>query len=254
MVTDIAPTTAATPHGIVPLSVTAPDVAAGIEAAVAARVSALLGRFPLLVISPTASGWPALPLLTVPEAGPQGGEGKASKAFTVGHDPAPTAIDASATLNVSLRLDLLAAGVVDALLRMAVVGEAETQLVAAIEAKAARPTWAAAHLQRSGGLFGPTLVLAPPGLLVSLGSAVPTFAAARRRARHQRSGHKGHGARPEHGRRSAARHEPDGGRTGRARQVGREPTVRERQREPERCCDSRRTLNPAQSPVVRARR
>ena len=53
LVTDISPGTAATPHGVATLAKTAPAMAQSLEAAVAARIATLLGRFPGLVISPT---------------------------------------------------------------------------------------------------------------------------------------------------------------------------------------------------------
>ena len=56
-----------------------------------------------------------------------------SAAFTVSADTAATLVDSSLTLNVSLQLEGMAAGVVEAFMRLAVVVEAEHQLVAALE-------------------------------------------------------------------------------------------------------------------------
>jgi hypothetical protein len=174
--------TAATPHGLVPLDTTVPPgVVDALEASVQTRVASFLGRLGLLSTG-QVSGWPSLPLMTTPAVGAQAGQKleAPSNAFTVARDPNAATIDASAMLNVSLQLEVVAAGIVDALLRIAVVAEAEAQVVAHIETQAtaaADLATAFAHFDGSA-LYAPTLVVVPPSKLLGLAANVTALAAA----------------------------------------------------------------------------
>jgi hypothetical protein len=175
-------TNAATPHGTYPAStVLPPDYIAGLDAKVAARTGVLLGRLGLLV-GGTIAGAPMLPVFeSAPSAGPQNGQKRElySRAFTVSPDPTPTLIDAGCYLNVSLQVGIATATIVDRLLRLAVVAEAERQVIAAIEAETTTPaTDLAAAFATFTGMWSPSLLVVPPGDLVALGPSVPALNAA----------------------------------------------------------------------------
>jgi hypothetical protein len=183
IVADIDAASAATPHGTYPVGTTlSPAFLAALDERVAARTGVLLGRLGLIVTG-SINGMPTMPIFTaLPTAGAQGGQKTEaySSAFTVSADPTPTMIDASCYLNVSLQLDVVTAPIVDRLLRLAVVAEAESQVIAAIEAVTTTPPadLSDALATFTGPLWSPTLLIVPPGALIGLGVDMPALTAA----------------------------------------------------------------------------
>ena len=173
IVLDVAASAAATPKGAYPAStVQPPGYVAALDAHIATRTALLLGRLNLIVAG-TIAGLPMLPSFeSLPTAGKQAGQKKAvySRAFTIAPDATATLIDASAVLNVSVQLDSVTAPIADRLLRLAVVAEAESQMIKAIEAKTVTPPadLGAALATFTGPLWSPSLVVVPPGKLIGL--------------------------------------------------------------------------------------
>lgn len=171
MIIDTDAASARTPHGTVDPTTRAP---AGWVAALAVdRMARLVGRLPLVEVGAVlGAGQPMLPTFTTdPTAGPQGGQKQDaySKAFNVSPDAAPTLIDSSLFLNVSLQLDVVAAGIVESFARLAVVAEAEAQIVGALEAKAtAAADIGAAFGTFTGSIYAPSLIVTGPAGLVDL--------------------------------------------------------------------------------------
>lgn len=175
----------ASPAGLFPSAGVVPaDLLSTIEAAIEERQARVLGLFPLLHFGPTLDGWPQLPLLTLPTVGAQGGEKLEahSDAFDVVADPDAFVVDSVAYLNVSAQLERSLPGVVARLLHLAVMAEAEVQVVAAIEAagSADGATDLAGALGHFDGqaLWAPGLVLTSPGQLTKLSADVLTLQAA----------------------------------------------------------------------------
>jgi hypothetical protein len=183
IVLDVDATNAAVPHGTYASGTSPnPSFLAALDARVAARTALVLGRLNL-IITGTISGMPTLPKFeSLPEAGAQGGQKKEapSHSFTVSPDVTAPVIDASCYLNVSAQLDLLTAPIVDRLLKLAVIAEAEAQVVAVIEAATVTPPadLGAALATFTGPLWTPTVVIVPPGDLIGLGANVLPMQAA----------------------------------------------------------------------------
>jgi hypothetical protein len=181
VIADIDAASAATPHGTIPVPTRLP--ADYVSRLSTERMDRLVARFPLIEVGDgTSIGVPLMPTFsTAPTAGPQSGQKLAaySKAFEVSPDASPTTIDSTLYLNISLQLEGLAAGITEAFMRLAVVAEAEEQLVAALAAKA---TAGGADISEAlgtfTGLYSPTLLVVPPGALLDQAANVDALTAA----------------------------------------------------------------------------
>jgi hypothetical protein len=176
IVTDLDPSAAATPHGIVPLG-----TSWALELANTWTDEALRATAYATLIEATEPGVPTLPLMSTPStAGAQGGEKKAlySKAFTIDPDPNATVIDSTLYLNVSGLVEgfgLLA--LTEAIMRASVAAEANRQVSAAMTAQATSGAdIGAAFGAFEGGRYQPSVVVIPPSAIATVDASNLTAA------------------------------------------------------------------------------
>ncbi|MCB0967384.1 MAG: hypothetical protein KDB37_11160 [Ilumatobacter sp.] len=139
----------------------------------------LLSALPL-VVEHTGGGEPLLPAFDdIPTAAAQGGEKKelASDAFTVG-EADPETIDSTLYLNVSLQLDRVLGGFVEAMLTYAVAAQAEAQTAAAlVEVGTTAATLDAGMAAFDGPLWVPDMLLVAPSDALALAPYIDTLSA-----------------------------------------------------------------------------
>lgn len=168
LVTDLAPTTAATPHGLVPLG-----TSWALELAEAWSTDALRSLSYATLIEATEPGVPNLPIMTTPpEAGPQGGEKQPvfSKAWTVDTDTNASTIDSTLYLNVSLLIESYGLmSLTESIMRSAVASEANRQVVKAMTDRASSAADLATALGTfDGSRFVPSVVVVPPSKVTTV--------------------------------------------------------------------------------------
>jgi len=119
------------------------------------------------LVEQTGSGVPNLPIMaTAPTAGPQVGEKLAvySAAFDIANNDAATEVNATLHLNISELIDVFGGrSIVEALMRAAVMSEANSQIVAAMTAAGTTAADIGAGFGAfNGGRYQPQYVIVPP--------------------------------------------------------------------------------------------
>jgi hypothetical protein len=165
IIANIDTTHAATPHGVIPVNTTLGPLFTDM---LAARVRRLVGRLPMVEVSPSAASTLLPRFTTAPTAGPQGGQKTEaySRAFTIEHNTDPTWIDSSLFLTLSLQLEAVAAGLTETVMRMAVLAEAEQQIAEALVTEGTPATdldtaLAAFDAPGVAGFWTPTMLIVP---------------------------------------------------------------------------------------------
>jgi hypothetical protein len=172
IVTDLEPSTAATPHGVF-----GTGTGWALELAQTWMSDAMPSqRYATLIEAPSGMGIPQIPsMATAPTAGAQGGEKTEaySSAFDIQVNDVATPIDSTLYLNVSgLIVEQGALPIVDALMGAAVAAEANRQIAALIEAAATTAADIdAAFATFDGGRFVPSVVIVPPSQVIGLDAA-----------------------------------------------------------------------------------
>ena len=169
VVTDLDPTTAATPHGIVNLGTSVATPLASVWMDDALRAT----RYATLIES-DQPGMPTLPkMATAPTAGKQAGEKTEaySKHFDITNDDAAATIDSTLFLNISILIDVSpgAMGILQAIMKSAVASEASAQVCQAITDAGTDATDIAGGFGSfDGGRYTPSVVVVPPSQLFAV--------------------------------------------------------------------------------------